>query len=202
MAKSDKKISINVMDKIMKEHFENVATAQWMGIDVKIKRSISFTEMMEFVNDVVMSCFQENGGYIPEVLDFAIKSNILTKYANFSMPDNLEHRYEIIYNTSAVDFVCGQINMAQLQEIVGSINRKVEYMCNGNVMTIQRKMNEFIDAIEGFQSQATNMFANLTPDDLAKVVSAFGANGISEDKIVEAYMNRVMPDNGAVEAEA
>lgn len=201
MAKNEKRISINVMDKIAKEHFENVATVQWMDIDVKIKRNISFTEMMEFVNDVVMSCFQDNGNYVPEVLDFAIKSNILTKYANFSMPDNLEHRYEIIYNTNAVDFVCGQINMSQLQEIVGSINRKVEYMCDGNVMMIQRKMNELIDAIEGVQAQATNMFSNLTPDDLAKVVSAVGVNGISEDKIVKAYMNHTMPIDKAAEPE-
>lgn len=93
MAKSEKRISISVMDKIIKEHFENTTTEQWYGIEVQIKKTLSFTEMMEFVNDVVLSCFQEDGGFVPEVMDFAIRSNILSKYANFSLPDKLEHRY-------------------------------------------------------------------------------------------------------------
>ena len=32
MAKSEKRISISVMDKIIKEHFENATTEQWYGI--------------------------------------------------------------------------------------------------------------------------------------------------------------------------
>ena len=128
MAKSEKRISISVMDKIIKEHFENTTTEQWYGIEVQIKKTLSFTEMMEFVNDVVLSCFQEDGGFVPEVMDFAIRSNILSKYANFSLPDKLEHRYEIIYMTDIIDLVCSRINGAQLNEIVAYINRKVEFL--------------------------------------------------------------------------
>ena len=134
MAKTEKRISINTMDKIMKERFDNTITEQWCDIDVRIKKTLSFTEMMEFVNDVVLSCFQEDGGFVPEVMDFAIKSNILSKYANFSLPDNLEHRYEIIYKTDAVEMVCGKINNTQLNEIVSSIKNKVKFLCDSNAL--------------------------------------------------------------------
>lgn len=190
MAKNEKRVSIGKVDTIMKENFDNVSTEQWHDTEVKIKRSISFTEMMEFVNDVVMSCFQDEGGFVPEVLDFAIKSNILTRYANFSVPDNLEHRYEIIYQTDAVDFVCRNINMGQLNEIVASINRKIDYLCNSNMASINRKMTELVNAMENLQTQTMEVFGGVSADDISKIANAVASGELSGDKIVEAYLNK------------
>lgn len=193
MAKNEKKVSIASLDKIIKEHFDNVSVSQWYDTEVKIKKSISFTEMMEFVNDVVMSCFQDDGGFVPEVLDFAIKSNILTRYANFSMPDNLEHRYEILYKTDAVDFVCRNINMGQLNEIVASINRKIDYLCNSNVASINRKVTEMVGAIENLQTQTMEVFGGISADDISKIANAVASGELSGDKIVEAYLSQTKP---------
>lgn len=193
MAKNEKRVSINTTDTIMKERFGNTVTEQWYDAEVKIKRSISFTEMLTFVNDVVMSCFQKDGGFMPEVLDFAIKSNILTKYANFSMPDKLEHRYEIIYNTDAVDFVCKNINMGQLNEIVASINRKVDYMCNSNVKAIQRQLSQMVESFEDMQQQTSKLFDSISSEDIAKIAGAVSSGELSGDKIVEAYLKQTKP---------
>lgn len=202
MAKNEKKISIASLDRIIKENFDNAAVEQWYDTEVKIKRSISFTEMMEFVNDVVMSCFQDEGGFVPEVLDFAIKSNILTRYANFSMPDNLEHRYEIIYQTDAVDFVCRNINMGQLNEIVASINRKIDYLCNTNVASINRKVTEMVSAMENLQAQTMEVFGGISTDDISKIANAVASGELSGDKIVEAYLNQTKPAEAATEESA
>lgn len=201
MTKNDKRVSINTMDGIIKDRFENVVTVQWCDIDVKIKKNLSFTEMLEFVNDVVMSCFQEDGGFMPEVMDFAIKSNIMTKYANFSMPDNLEHRYEILYRTDAVDMVCGQINGAQLNEIISSINKKIEYMCNSNAMMIQNRMNALVSAFEDMQGKTEELFKGISADDISKIASAVADGSLNEEKIVEAYLNKITTNNDAVEGE-
>ena len=185
MAKSEKRISISVMDKIIKEHFENTTTEQWYSIEVQIKKTLSFTEMMEFVNDVVLSCFQEDGGFVPEVMDFAIRSNILSKYANFSLPDKLEHRYEIIYKTDIIDLVCSRINGAQLNEIVASINRKVEFLCNSNALMIKRQVNDLISAFNDLQAR--------TSDDIAKLANVLSSGELDEGKIVEAYLDKTRP---------
>lgn len=132
MAKNEKRISITALDKIMKEKFDNQVVDTWNDIEVVMKRNLSITETLEFVNDVVMSCFSDSNGFVPEVMDFAIKSNILSKYANFSLPDKLEHRHEIIYRTDAVFFVCEHINMEQLREITASIDKK-------NCLSLQHK---------------------------------------------------------------
>lgn len=131
MAKADKKVSIALFDKIAKEQFQNEATIEWHDAQLRVKYALSLTDMLAFVDDVVGSCFHDKLGYMPEVKDFAIKTNILSRYANFSLPDNLEHRYQLVYMTDAVDAVCAAIDGTQLQEIVNSINDKMPRVSAG-----------------------------------------------------------------------
>lgn len=42
MAKSEKKISIASLDKVLKEQAVDIATEQWFGNEVKIKHTLSF----------------------------------------------------------------------------------------------------------------------------------------------------------------
>lgn len=188
MAKGEKKVSISAVDNIIDERFLNIVTEQWYDVEVKMRRSLPFTEVLAFVDDVVQSCFQRNGAYVPEVLDFAIKSNIISKYTNVSMPDNLEHRYAILYNSDLVDFVCQHINMQQLQEMVNSINRKLAYMCDTNTVSVQNRLNDLISAFETMQEKTEAMFGDVTPDDMTRLVGAIGDGALTEEKIVEAYM--------------
>lgn len=188
MAKGEKKVSISVVDNIIGERFLNVVSEQWYDVEVKMRRSIPFTDMLTFVNDVAESCFQSDGVYTPEVLDFAIKSNIVSRYTNVSLPDKLEHRYAILYCSDLVDFVCQHINMQQVQEMVTSINRKLAYMCDTNTVSVQNRLNDLISAFEMMQEKTEAMFSNVTPDDMTRLVGAIGDGALTEEKIVEAYM--------------
>lgn len=193
MAKNDKRVAISTVDAIIKERFCNSITEKWYDAEVEIKYSISFAEMLTFVNDVVSSCFQQDGGFMPEVLDFIIKSNILTKYANFSMPNNLKHRYEIIYSTDIVDFVYRHINPAQIKEIMTSINRKIDYMCNSHILAVQRQLNKVADSLENMQQQTAELFNSVSAEDIAKITEAISSGELNSDKIVEAYLKQTKP---------
>ena len=199
MAKGTNRISIRTIDAIAKEQFPNFVTEIWNGTELRIKKSLSFSEMLSFVNDVVKSCIQEEHGYMPELMDFAIKSNILSRYANFSLPDNLEHRYDILYQTDAVAFVVSHINKSQLQEITTAINHKISYLCNSNIQQVQKQMGDFLTAFETLQGKMTNLFSNLTPDDVTRLIGAINDGGLDESKIVSAYLkqtkNRQTPEH-------
>lgn len=202
MAKNEKKVSISSLDNVVKEQRTEKIVDTWHDIEVTVKPSISFTETLEFANDVTMSCFSDENGFVPEVMDFAIKSNILSKYANFSLPDNLEHRHEIIYNTDAVQFVCQRINMEQLREITASIDRKIAYLCNSNIMGIQRQMTELIGAFEKMQQSTAEMFSNITPEDMIKVIGALDNGAFNEEKLASAYLAQTKPADTPAEDRA
>lgn len=191
MAKSEKKISIASFDKVLKEQAVDIATEQWFGNEVKIKHTLPLAEMMAFVDDVVSSCFHETGGYMPELQEFVVKSNILTRYANFTLPDSLEHRYALLYNTDAVDVVVQHINRKQLDDILESISDKVNYLCDSNVAAIERQMNDVVSAFTELQKKTEAMFANITPDDISKLASAMADDQFSEERLVKAYTNQM-----------
>lgn len=190
MAKTEKKVSIALFDKIVKEHFQNEATIQWHGAEVRVKRTLSLKEMLSFVDEVVGSCFHDELGYMPEVKDFAIKSSILTRYANFSVPDNLEHRYQMVYGTDAVDAVCAVIDTTQLQEIVNSINSKIRFLCDSKAAMIQERINDVLSTMEEMRDNTKSIFDGITQDDLKNLMGAITSNGLDEQKLVQAYIEQ------------
>ena len=190
MAKTEKKVSIALFDKITKEHFNNEITIWWHEAEVKVRCSLPLTDVLAFVDDVVGSCFHEQYGYMPEVKDFVIKTNILSRYANFSLPDNLEHRYQMVYFTDAVDTVCGAINTTQLQEIVDAIDEKIQFRCDTRAAEVQKRIDQVVGAIEDMSNKTEALFSGVSQDDMKTLMSAVAESGLDEQKIVKAYMEQ------------
>ena len=177
------------MDRIVKEHFPDVITEQWFDSEITIKRTLPLAEMLAFVDSVVSNCYHETGGYMPEVKDFIIKSNILTKYANFNLPNNLEHRYALVYGTDAVEVVLRHINQMQMQDILNAIESKVKYLCESNISVIEQQMREVVASFENMQKQTEDIFSGIDAEDIAKLVSAININGnVDEEKLVNAFI--------------
>ena len=190
MAKADKKVSIALFDKIAKEQFQNEATIEWHDAQLRVKYALSLTDMLAFVDDVVGSCFHDKLGYMPEVKDFAIKSNILYRYANFTLPDNLEHRYQLVYVTDAVDAVCAAIDGTQLQEIVNAINSKIRFLCDSKATMVQERINDVLNTMEEMRDNTKSIFEGITQDDLKSLMSAITSSGLDEQKLVHAYIEQ------------
>ena len=189
MAKA-KKISINTFDKIAREIYKPTETFEWHGIEVTVRRTLSLKDTLEFVNNVVKACFSsEDGSYIPEVKDFAIKTCILEKYSNFSLPTNIEHKYELIYFTDVIEAICKHINFQQFNEIIASINAKVSHLADANIEAVNKQMNGLYSAFESLQKQIENIFGGISQDDLTKVINTLGSNSFNEENIVKAYLS-------------
>lgn len=188
MAKT-KKISINAFDKIVKETYTPTTTVEWHGQEIVVKRTLSFKEMMEFVDSVTKTCFTiSTNTYMPEVKDFAVKSNILEKYANFTLPNNIEHRYELIYSSDAIETVLNYVSHQQFNEIMASIDAKINNLAQSNIEAMNKQMNELYTAFANLQSQMEGMFAGVNPDNFNALISAFGNGGLDEEKLVDAYL--------------
>lgn len=202
MAKTEKKVSIALFDKIAKEHFRNENDIQWHEATAHVRRTLSLPDMLAFVDDVVGSCFHDRYGFMPEVRDFVIKCNILTRYANFSLPDSLEHRYQMVYFTDAVDTVCEAINTTQLQEIVNAINSKIRFLCDGKASMIQERINDVLGAMEEMRDSAKDIFSGISKEDMKALVGAMTEHGFDEQKIVEAYLDKKKAERESAEAAA
>lgn len=188
MAKT-KKITVNAFERVMKETYTPTETFDWNGVEVIVKKTLSLKEMLEFVDTVVKSCFTDTEGvYIPEVKDFILKACVLEKYANFTMPRNLETQYDLIYHTDALERVLGYVNVQQFNEICCAINAKIEHQAQANVEAAHKQMNALFDAFDSLQTQLGGVFAGVGENDVRAVVDALSQGALDEEKLARAYI--------------
>lgn len=186
-----KKISVNAFEKAMKDTYTPTETFDWNGIEVTVKKNLSLKEMLEFVDSVVKSCFtKDTNAYMPEIKDFATKVCILEKYANFTMPRNVETQYTLIYQTDAVERVLGYVNPQQFNEICVAIAKKVENLAQANIESVNRQMNELYNAFDNLQTQLAGLFEGVNNADIRAVASALANGTLDEEKLVRAYTSQ------------
>lgn len=197
MAKDIDRVSINNFEQALaKDTVITETLADTEDVTIQIKKTITLPEMMLFVQEVVEACIDgETGEYIPEAYDFAIRSAVLTHYANFAMPANLEKQYWLIYSTRAFQQVLNNINEQQFNDIIRAIDRKVKYMLDVMSSAAVSKINEVIAKFNDVAAASTKMFDGASPDDMAKFISGITKlKDMKEEDIAQAI---VKAQNGA-----
>lgn len=186
-----KKISINALDKVKAECYTSTKVVEWHGLEVNIKPTLSIAEMVEFVMQVTQSCFDRNNAtFTPEFKDFAIRTCILEKYTNFTLPNKVEHMYELLYCTDVIDLVLPHVNHQQFNEMISAINDKVAHMAQSNIEAIHSQMTNLYSAFENLQKNVENWFAGMNPDDFKGLLNSLANEEITEEGIIKAYMNQ------------
>ena len=108
---------LSVVDSI--SNYEEIS---WHGLRVVIRRLLPFGETSLFINSVMKSCFiEENGIFVAEAIDFAIRANTVLRHTNIELPEDLDAQYEILYNTDLFDCVLREINSTQHAAILEAI---------------------------------------------------------------------------------
>lgn len=194
MAKAtEKKITVNALERVVKEYTQNhlewapESTVQWAGLDIVVKRVLGLKDMIRFVESVANACFDEDGEYLPQLKDFAIRSNILDTYANFTLPSNLETQYKFIYSTDAVSVVLSAIDRHQFDEMLRAIDAKIDYITRMNVGAMEKQVDETMSAINTVVQHLTDVVGGISSEDMDKVVTALSDAKLDEDKLVRAF---------------
>lgn len=108
---------------------ENTAEITWNGRNVSVKRLLPFREVSQFINAVMDLCFDtEHEIAIPEAADFAIRLNVLIRYAGIMMTDDIEEQYQIAYESGLYEEIVKEVNAAQLDAIQQTVQTCVLHM--------------------------------------------------------------------------
>lgn len=184
--KKTNKIDATTFENIVMEQAANEVTVDWNGVQITVTKVLSLKQVLTFVNNIVKLCFDDEMNYMPEVKDFAIKSNILELYGNFELPKNAEKRYDLIYRSDAVEVIMEYIDSDQLREIVRSADEKMKHMAQANVEMVNVRMNELYDMFETLGKQIATVFDGVNPEDMSKLVNAMSGMDIGKLGILNA----------------
>lgn len=180
MDKKTKNISISQIDKVMKETYKDIVLVEWCDIDLEVKKSLAFDDMLQFVHDVVKTCTeQEHGGYMPELKEFAIRMNIVEMYSNVRLPSNLNHKYHILINSGIVETILDHINTEQFNCMREAIDSKLEAVVATNVNAVQKQLSDITVAFEQMQRNMENAMSGLDMSVLERFVES-----ASDDNVV------------------
>ncbi len=187
MAKK-KRVSVNAFEKHVVIDYE-YKPYEWEEMEIMVKPRLDFLEMMTFVDEVVKGCFRsDDNSFLPEVKDFVIKSYIVEMYSNVSLPQNVNKKYDLLYACDIVDFILDIIDKSQFEEMMKGIDQKIKYMVAMDVNTITTQMNQLLSSLSGVESKASQLFSEISKEDIDTILKAIGNGKIDESKIMEAYL--------------
>lgn len=188
--KKSKKVSINTMDKIVKENKVENATFEWNGATVEVKRTLSFTDLLKLVQVICASCFtNDTGEYLPEARELATRAGVMDAYTNVRLPDNIDHKYEILFGTDIYEKVVQYIDRMQFGTLLNCIDEKLDYLAEANIIMVRKQMSDAMQKFEQMIDQTTELFSGVNAEDLKKVSKAIAEHGVpDEKKIMEAYL--------------
>lgn len=194
MAKT-KKVSINEFEKYFKANKAEDSIVKVGDMEITVKKVLDLDEMLAFVGGVVDSCFVgDEDIFVPEVKVFAIKSNVLSYYANMNLPEDLNKRYQFIMCTDVYDEVINHINAAQFEDICFSIDEKIENRCQVNIDSANKKIEDIRNTVDNMLESIESVFSGINSEDISGLVSAITNGKLDEDKLVEAYVKQKSGD--------
>lgn len=190
MAKKETKmISIETMDEILSDHFPTAEVTDFYGQEIIVQKRIPFALMSELVQKVADACFSDEGEYMPEIRDFALRLCCVEAYTNIRLPqENVEHQYEIVGCAELWRIVANCIDQDQLEQICDAIQDRIQARLDSNRAAFEREINKLTQALDEMGKQVTELFGSVSPEDLQALLSAIGENGVDEEKIVKAVV--------------
>lgn len=193
MAKDIKRISINKFESALID--DNIVTETLHGTEdviIHIQKTLSLSEMISFVQEVVESCVDmETGDYVPEAYDFAVRVGVLTHYANFTMPTNMDKKYFLVYNTNAFQQVLEHIDEHQFNDIIRAIDKKIQFMLSVISSTAIGKINEVIAKFGEIAEVGSKAFGEMDTEDIANAIKNISkVRGIDEGKLANFLLDR------------
>ena len=192
----DKKFSITLLDKIVKENIEEKVVVDFYGSDLSISRFLNLTQMIQFVNQVVDGCFDDSTGeYIPEAKGLLIDRNTVLYYANVNLPDDFKHMYDILTKTGIADTIRENIDKRQYGNILRAIDEKVDAKIYTNEQLFTNKLSSAISTMESLSNNITDLFKDMSPDQMKAALGAI-SGGMDETKLVEAVLSHEVSKDG------
>lgn len=112
---SIKRLSVTDMQRVAGVSFKQNRTISWHGNNLVIRQFLPLCEYLQMINSIVNDCCNPEGAIAIEIIDFAIRTNVISNYALVELPDDSAALFEVIYATDLYDTVCKYANKAQIE---------------------------------------------------------------------------------------
>lgn len=198
---ANKQITINQWEKTKEDiTVKFTLTEEEDGPEVIVRKALPLSEMWEAVDEIVEMCMPTiNVGtedepkmeqvFMPENRDFAVRRIIMSRYANFKLPQDFSKQYDLMYCTPVYQKVANCIDQMQLMEMVGAAERKLDYRKEERLSVAKA-----IKDVLGQFTDAANQLQDVDPDAVQQVLGLLSDTQNAGDKLIEKTMQEAAQD--------
>ena len=189
---SENKISAIDIEEIIKKDVEagtNVPhyTFEWCnGVTVDVAHSVPFATELAIIEAMAQSCFDDEDNYYPALVDMMFRHEVIAKYTNIELPDDVEVCYALFYNTDLWQRVSEYIDEVQLSNIQAAAHEMIRQKNDVRVESLRQS----VESMVGSFSKVMEAFDGIDAKDISGVLGAFANGSIDESKIVNAILEQ------------
>lgn len=174
-----------------------VSTIKIGDVDVNIKYTISMDEAFRFSNSVVDLCYSDkDSSYSPEIKDFAIRVNLVSRYTNIELPESTEDKYMFLYATDVFDIVRREVNPRQLRSIIYGIDERIEYINDITNSAVHKEMISVINDMERLVTILKETFDSVDKEAINAMASAISNGQFDENKFATEVFRLIHKESG------
>lgn len=97
----------------------------WHSTTLTIKQTLTVKEYIDTIHSIIQSCMTPDETCAVELLDFAIRSNVISSYAFVDLPESLEDMFYIVYSSDLYETIYKNVNSNQVNSIKETVIRMI-----------------------------------------------------------------------------
>lgn len=189
MAKKNNNISINALEKYCKAVSPTTKTLTFSfgedgEIACEVKCRLSLEDTLRFVEDVVKATIMtDDVMVVPVAKEYVIGRNVLTYYANFTMPTDTNKAYDLVMaSTEIITQILNEIDGHQFLMIQQAIAERVEFEKQKMIAGQETQIKQLTDKISDMASQMENIFDGVDGNQMADFIT--GMAKVANEKTI------------------
>ena len=201
MAKKNN-VSINALEKYCKQTApavveQTIPLNDEESLTFTIKPRLSLEECVRFIEDVVSEYINpKDTMVVPIAKEFIIGQNLLTYYANFTMPSNTEKAFDLVMGSfNIMNMILEHIDRNQYGMLLRAIDERIHFEQQKMVMLQEAKINRVVTEIEQFTNRMSTLFDTVDGDQMSAFITGMAdmakRQDVTPQDFAMAIANRV-----------
>ena len=201
MAKKKNNVSINALERYCNGEGENILTRTIHALNgeevvYEVKKRLSFEECARFVEDVVKECIVASADLIvPISKDFIVRRNLMTYYANFTMPASMVKAFDLVMASGdIIDDILSVIDGYQYYMIENAIVERLDFEKKRMISVQEAKANQMLAELAKFMEKMETLFSNVDGEQMTQFINSMSnldMSNVSKEDLASAMMAAV-----------
>lgn len=119
------KVTASALKRIAGVSGKQYKKVPWHSTTITIRQTLTLKEYIDTIHSIIQSCMTPEETCAIELLDFAIRLNIISSYAFVELPESLEDIFYIVYSTDLYEVVSKSVSNSQVESIKHTVNKMI-----------------------------------------------------------------------------